>query len=66
MLGVSHQTAKVEKREGFGFGAGEARIALEQRGEALPEAVILSTCNRVELYAFSPDPDVLPSRVCTS
>ena len=63
MLGVSHQTAKVEKREGFGFGADEARIALEQRGEALPEAVILSTCNRVELYAFSPDPDGAVARL---
>lgn len=56
-LGVSHKTAKVETREGFGFGADEARLALEQRGELLPEALILSTCNRVELYAFSPDPD---------
>ncbi len=57
LLGVSHKTSKVEAREGFGFGVLEARAVLEQRGDALPEALILSTCNRVELYAFSSDPD---------
>ena len=65
MLGVSHQTAKVEKREGFGFGADEARIALEQRGEALPRR---SSSRRATASSYTPSRQTRtePSRVCTS
>lgn len=51
-IGLSHRTAPVTVRERFAFA--EARIpgALQQMREAglADEGVILSTCNRVELY----------------
>jgi glutamyl-tRNA reductase len=53
VLGLSHHSSPVELRERFAFG--EARIpAVLQllRNEGIvDEAVILSTCNRVEIYA---------------
>jgi glutamyl-tRNA reductase len=51
LLGVSHRTDALERREGLAFDAQETRAALARRVEGLKEALILSTCNRVELYA---------------
>ncbi len=56
VIGLSHHSAPVTVRERFAFA--EARIPatlqlLRDSGLA-SEAVILSTCNRVELYAVSP------------
>ena len=51
-LGLSHRTAPVTLRERFAFAEGripEALARLRSSGAA-EEAVILSTCNRVELY----------------
>src|SRR4051812_20663620 len=53
VIGLSHHTSPVSVRERFAFG--EARIPatlelLKTNGLA-EEAVILSTCNRVEIYA---------------
>ena len=53
VIGLSHHTSPVAVRERFAFG--EARIPatlqlLRDAGLA-DEAVILSTCNRVEIYA---------------
>jgi glutamyl-tRNA reductase len=52
VIGLSHRTSPVEMRERFAFA--EARIpdVLQQlrRDGLAREAVILSTCNRVELY----------------
>jgi glutamyl-tRNA reductase len=55
VLGLSHRSSPVTVRERFAFA--EARIPaalqlLRQCGAA-EEAVILSTCNRVEIYAFT-------------
>ncbi len=53
VVGLSHRTAPVEVREGLAFADAELPDALARvraRGLAA-EAVILSTCNRVELYA---------------
>lgn len=52
LVGVSHHTAPVEVRERFAFGATEADDVLERLAEheAVDEAVLLSTCNRTELY----------------
>ena len=52
-LGLSHHTAPVEVRERHAFPAhrmGEALIALRDY-EAVREAVMVSTCNRLEIYA---------------
>lgn len=60
VVGLSHRTSPVELRERFAFAEGRIPEALQQlrtRGLA-DEAVILSTCNRVELYTATPlDPD---------
>ncbi len=52
VVGVSHLTAPVEIRERFAFAPGEAEVALGRlRGQSdVQEAVLLSTCNRTELY----------------
>lgn len=52
MVGLSHRTAPVEVRERFVFGDAAAREALARLvdGGAIEEAVLLSTCNRTEIY----------------
>ncbi|SRR5579862_678194 len=52
-LGLSHATAHVELRERFAVPASELSRATLRLGSvrAIDEAVILSTCNRVEFYA---------------
>jgi glutamyl-tRNA reductase len=46
-LGLSHQTADVELRERMSGLTGDAL-----RSPAIQELVVVSTCNRVELYAY--------------
>lgn len=52
VVGVSHHTAPVEARERFAFGSAEAIRALGTLREdgGVHEAVLVSTCNRTELY----------------
>jgi glutamyl-tRNA reductase len=56
-LGLSHQTADVAIRERFAFAEHELGACSGELGRRpeLGEAMILSTCNRVELYAAAPD-----------
>jgi glutamyl-tRNA reductase len=59
LVGISHHTAPVELRERLDFsarGVRDALHALAARGTTR-EAVIVSTCNRVEVYAASDDVD---------
>jgi glutamyl-tRNA reductase len=53
VLGLSHHTAPVTLRERFALAEARVPATLEQLRESglVDEAVILSTCNRVELYA---------------
>ncbi len=53
-LGINHNTAPVEIRERVAFAADQVSEALQDLCEraAVDEAVILSTCNRTELYAW--------------
>jgi glutamyl-tRNA reductase len=58
LLGVSHRTAPVELRERLDFSSrdiGAAVEALAMRPSA-SESVVLSTCNRSEIYVVSSDP----------
>jgi len=62
-LGLNHNTAQVALREMLAFNAQSVQMALSRLGcrhESCPnsvsEMVILSTCNRVALYAVSPYP----------
>ena len=56
IVGVSHRTAPLEIREALAFPRDSLPEALHRmRAEAgLTEAMILSTCNRVELYGRAP------------
>ncbi|MBO0696552.1 MAG: glutamyl-tRNA reductase, partial [Verrucomicrobia bacterium] len=49
-VGLSHHTANVETRERFAGGPG-AECPLREAG--CTEALVLSTCNRVEVYGAS-------------
>ena len=59
-LGLSHQTAPVELRERVSYHTGAQKAALARLGcghasqpPELVELAILSTCNRLEFYAFT-------------
>ncbi|MEC8568596.1 MAG: glutamyl-tRNA reductase, partial [Pseudomonadota bacterium] len=54
-LGVNHQTASVELREKIAFNAERlAELLLEQRqNPTLKDMVVVSTCNRTEVYAMT-------------
>jgi len=55
VIGLSHRSAPVELRERFAFAGEKIPDALRTLREKLAsEAVILSTCNRVEIYAVTP------------
>ncbi len=56
VIGLSHHTSPVELRERFAFADAKIPDALKSLRESgiADEAVILSTCNRVEIYAATP------------
>jgi glutamyl-tRNA reductase len=55
VLGLSHRSSPVTVRERFAFAEGSVPSALQvlRDSGAADEAVILSTCNRVEIYAVT-------------
>lgn len=63
VAGLNHKTAAVEVRERLAFGADESVAALNLLKEKFPESefVLLSTCNRVELYCAAKADDDLSS-----
>jgi glutamyl-tRNA reductase len=58
LVGLNHRTAPIELRERLSFTEPALQDALAQmrRRPGIAEAAILSTCNRTEVYAVSPDP----------
>ncbi len=58
LLGVSHRTAPVELRERLDFSSRDLGAAVEALAPApsAAESVVLSTCNRSEIYVASSDP----------
>ncbi|MDQ2702594.1 MAG: glutamyl-tRNA reductase [Pseudomonadota bacterium] len=56
-IGINHQTAPIELRERVAFADHALPAALEslRRLEGVREVVLLSTCNRTELYAVADD-----------
>lgn len=57
VTGISHDTAPVEVREQLALGGESMRAAFERLGPHVAEAVLISTCNRMELYVHA----LLPS-----
>ena len=59
VLGLNHRTAPVEIRERFNFNADRvASIMRRLRNyDNIPEAMLLSTCNRTELYMVMENTD---------
>ncbi|MEO8580240.1 MAG: glutamyl-tRNA reductase, partial [Gemmatimonadales bacterium] len=62
VAGVSHTTAPIEVREKLAFAPREALSELSRLKEQqlIREGVILSTCNRTEIYAVEEKGDTLP------
>lgn len=60
VVGLNHKSAPVDIREKLAFSASSVPIALSQFSHRFPsaEVVILSTCNRVEIYVATPDKSV--------
>jgi glutamyl-tRNA reductase len=56
VLGLSHHSSPVSVRERFAFAEARVPTALQSLRDSgvADEAVILSTCNRVEIYAVTP------------
>ncbi len=56
VIGLSHRSSPVELRERFAFAAEKIPSALQALRDSgiASEATILSTCNRVEIYAATP------------
>src|SRR5580700_7901835 len=66
ITGVSHKTAPVEVRERLAFSESALPAALAQlrSRDGVSEALILSTCNRVEIAATGDDGVDLRGLVC--
>ena len=62
VAGVSHATAPIEIREKLAFRLHEATAELARLRESgiIREGVVLSTCNRTEIYAVEQNGDALP------
>jgi glutamyl-tRNA reductase len=62
-IGLSHQTAPLSVRERLSFGDAAAQALLSALCQMPDEMLVLSTCNRVELYALSSSADESASRI---
>src|SRR5436305_595476 len=62
VAGVSHATAPIEVREKLALNARESLHALSSLREerVIREGVVLSTCNRTEVYAVAESEDFIP------
>ena len=63
VVGLSHQNASIAVRERLAFSSEQTSAALERLRQQFPEVevVLLSTCNRVELYTAT-EGDSVPTR----
>ena len=61
VIGLNHKTAPVAMREQLAFAAEDLPIALDSLKAITQGVVILSTCNRTEIYALAPEGQTLTS-----
>ncbi|MCA9401405.1 MAG: glutamyl-tRNA reductase [Candidatus Omnitrophica bacterium] len=68
VVGVSHKKSSIELREKFNLSATEQELFLSElrQDPLVAEALIVSTCNRCEIYAYMVEaiPDRLVGRLC--
>ena len=57
LTGLDHKTASLELRERVAFTADQLSDALPRLSVGVGEAVILSTCNRTEVYTVTVEPE---------
>ncbi len=73
LIGLNHKTAPVEVRERLNFSPNMLRSALthfdhthsQAHLDHVKEGVILSTCNRTEIYALVNDPEIAQKSIVT-
>ena len=60
-LGVNHQTASVDLREKIAFNPEKLMHLLKEQSQQvdLNDMVVVSTCNRTEIYAISENPEMV-------
>jgi glutamyl-tRNA reductase len=63
LVGTSYQRAPVELRELLAYDPGLRQSSLGRLRAGEPEAAILSTCNRTEVYLAAADPEEAEERV---
>ncbi|QZT36073.1 glutamyl-tRNA reductase [Halosquirtibacter xylanolyticus] len=60
VIGISYKKTAIETREKFSLQPEDQTNILDQAsGKGIESLVVLSTCNRTELYGFSSDPDAI-------
>jgi glutamyl-tRNA reductase len=64
LVGLSHHTAPLEVRERIGVSRSMVPAALDRLADdGCDDAVLLSTCNRTEVYAVATEPAVMAERI---
>lgn len=64
LVGLSHHTAPLEVRERIGISRSMVPAALDRlANDGCDDAVLLSTCNRTEVYAVAADPIAMGERI---
>ena len=56
LVGLNHETAPLPVRERVAYSKDEALQTLHELKSIMPQALLLSTCNRTEIYALLADP----------
>ena len=64
LVGLNHKAAPVEVRERIAFSSSQLPAALAEASRYVGEAVILSTCNRTELYTLAARPEEGAAGLC--
>lgn len=66
VIGVNHKTAPVALRERLAFVGGDIQVAQAQLQKITAGSLIISTCNRTEIYALAPNTQALMDQVPNS
>ncbi len=66
LLAVDHTTAPIAFRERLSFTSRQVPQFLQSVSQVAQECILLSTCNRVELYAVSTEPTILPAHLMSA